>query len=325
MALNGQRPLQFSTGVLDSRPGLSLRQWAEDESQRAIEAELRAFGKEVKEATSVTNRPGLELPTAAVPATQPLLPAALADVRQAIFQYRMAERLCRDAKNEYARHLNNPDNLVNKYQDYSSHIDHLSALEFVSAADADYLEAMLPGTPEATRRQLWERAAVNYRNAVTWYEYLDLRYYVPGETREKWLPAGATPATLLNYRREATTLADFKQGPVRVAILQMTRVYDRVMWDLRGIDDQNQTERQEYDKYLKRASGRLRQLLQIPSVSAAGADAASDTAPPTQPSETQPATPGTPGAQPATAPATQPLGPALAPAGPNVRRPVTTN
>jgi len=44
MTVGGQRPLQISDTVVDSRPGLMLKQWAEEEAERAVNSESRALG-----------------------------------------------------------------------------------------------------------------------------------------------------------------------------------------------------------------------------------------------------------------------------------------
>ena len=44
MNMTGQKPKQLSEAVMDSRPALMLKEWSEEESERARELEMRAFG-----------------------------------------------------------------------------------------------------------------------------------------------------------------------------------------------------------------------------------------------------------------------------------------
>lgn len=254
MAETSQDPLQVSPAVLDSRPALSLRAWAEEEWQRAIEAELKAFARPVP-----ADRHEMEIPTAAVAVSQP--PVDPGAVATALFHYGMATRVARAANAEYARHTNNTSALVSRFMDYSSHVDHMTAAALLTAADADYLRAMSLPAGDDRRRRL-ERAAMNYENAITWYQFMDLRYYMPLEVTSTVLPPGVTRQNLETLRREAIRPDDLRAGPVRDAAAALRASHAAATARLRGTVDPNSLERAEYARYIVRAAERGRQIAQ---------------------------------------------------------------
>jgi hypothetical protein len=255
MALTGQRPLQSSTGVVDSRPGLALRDWAEEEWQRAIEAELRAFGKEIP-----SGRQQMEIPTADIPLATP--PVAPSEIDLAMYHYQMTVRVARDAKAEYTRHLLNPENYINKYMDYSSHIDHLSGAQFMAAGDYDFLRAMKAASP-AERRAALEQAAIGYRNAITWYQHMDLKYYIPQEYVQKFYPPGFTRADLDKLRIEAMRFEDISRASeMSRATMQLGAIHVAALTQMRGAGA-SQDDVEEYLKNINRASARTKQIAQV--------------------------------------------------------------
>jgi hypothetical protein len=165
MTVGGQHPLQTSDTVVDTRPGLLLKQWSQEESDRGVTEETRAFGLPSNADPTV-----LEGVTAALPADAKVLDRRALD--SAIYSYGLAVKICGDALVEYHRHLARPQ-YVNPYQTYSSHLDELQTLKTLSSADEAFLQAMLPG---ADRTRLLTEAAVNYRTARAAYELLVLKY-----------------------------------------------------------------------------------------------------------------------------------------------------
>ena len=164
MTVGGQRPLQISDTVVVSRPGLLLKQWAEEEADRAVNSESRAIGLG-KEAEAHV----LEM------ATAPAKPDAKVDpkaIQSAIYSYKLTAKVCADALKEYDRHLANPQ-YVNPYQTYTSHLEELRALQVLATADAAYAQAM---ADPANRASSLATATANYREARAQYQRMLLRY-----------------------------------------------------------------------------------------------------------------------------------------------------
>jgi hypothetical protein len=165
MTVGGQRPLQISDTVVDSRPGLLLKQWAEEEAERAVNSESRAIGLNKEgEAHALEMATASAAPTAKIPD-----PRAM---QSAVYSYRLTARVCGDALKEYERHLANPQ-YVNPYQTYTSHLEELRALQVLSTADAAYAQALVD---PANRTTLLATAAANYREARAQYQRMLLRY-----------------------------------------------------------------------------------------------------------------------------------------------------
>jgi hypothetical protein len=165
MTVGGQHPLQTSDTVVDTRPGLLLKQWSQEESDRGITEETRAFGLPTNADPTL-----LEETTAAVSADVKIVnPHAL---ESAIYSYGLSMNICDDALTEYHRHLAHPQ-FINPYQTYTSHLEELKSLKTLSAADRAFLEAQRPG---ADRVKLLTEAAMGYRAARFNYELLLLKY-----------------------------------------------------------------------------------------------------------------------------------------------------
>lgn len=276
MVTTGQKPIQMSQGAVDSRPGLELKAWSEETWQRAIEDELKAFGREVP-----SLREQMELPTAMLPLDEKPRDPALID--RALFFYDRTARLANAAITEYHRHLASSEDYLMRFSDYSSHLETLTAEWHLCRADHAYLEAMrLPDGPQ--RIEALRRAAVDYRHANNWYQYMDLRYYVPAAA----YPPGVDREKLTQLRKDPEALG---------------RVYGEVMTRLRtdkSLGDDNASNREESRPYRERAVHRWR--LATAALRAAGAL--------TEPT-TELAT------EPTTAPATAPSGAATHAAAPH--------
>ena len=165
MTVGGQKPLQISDTVIDSRPGLTLKQWAEEEADRGVTFEAQAFGL-----PHDADPHALETSTAAMAPGHPVPDSHALDA--AAYSYQVASQVCDDSYREYKRHLTNPQ-YINPYNQYTSHLDELTALRSMSQADYRYLEAFRAG---ADRRQALADAAKGYRQALTRYELMVLKY-----------------------------------------------------------------------------------------------------------------------------------------------------
>lgn len=267
----GQRPSQGSRAVVDSRTGNDLRGWMDEEWGRALAAEARLFGI-TKIPPERQNRLATTagIPLSAKPADN------AADLEEAFYSFRMAHRLARDARAEYTRHLTNPAEGIRRVTDYTSHLDNLAADELMTAGDLAYLSAIVGTTPDR-RDALLAEAADRYAHARARYQQLNLRYYVPGEAKEKLLP-GVT----------ADELEEWGRDPVKMDAAH--QAFMTAMPQFAG-SDQTTSERLENLLPIDRATQRLAQVL-----------VAQGKAPPA----TAPAAMAPAATQPATAPATQP-------------------
>ncbi|MDB5303237.1 MAG: hypothetical protein JWM97_786 [Phycisphaerales bacterium] len=174
MNVEGQKPLQISPMVIDSRPALELKAWGEEEARRARAFEARAFGI----AAPVWSEQ-VDMALAQIPVNAKVVDAAA--LKGAVATYDLAIRLAKDARREYLRHLANPE-YAGRYATYRSHLDDVTGMELVCTADRDYLAAMSVTDP-AGRAKLLRGAqdsggvAAEYARAMTRFERTVLEYY----------------------------------------------------------------------------------------------------------------------------------------------------
>jgi hypothetical protein len=209
MNVAGQRPLQLSDSVIDSRPALELKAWSEEDWGRGRASEMKLYGL----AGATKERVEMEAPTQSVSFDQPFADAA--ELPNALYSYQNAQRVAVEARAEYKRHLSKPE-FVDKSYIYASHIDGLLAMEKLVAADALYLQAAAT-KDAATRKPMLEQAAALYREAVERYELLVLTYYVEDEYSKKHygVPKDRLPTLTPQKRHEIlnTVIEDIKKYP----------------------------------------------------------------------------------------------------------------
>ncbi len=233
----GQRHTQMSDLVIDSRPGLTLRMWAEEEIERGRNVELAAFGKEIP--TDPDRRFDKELSTADVALTAAPAPAA---VREALYSYEQAAKLLEEAQREYKRHLQK--HAINR-STYEFHLEHIENLLHLARADHDFLAAQLATGPE--REQFAASAAEHYRKALQQAEYMLVRYHIDDQFAAELFPEGTSR---LNMPPDKVPPEMYRK------ILQAYREVLRRP----GAYDQHGEDRVEYDRYAGRALLRLMQL-----------------------------------------------------------------
>lgn len=231
----GQRHTQISDLVIDSRPGLSLRMWAEEELERGRNVELAAFGKEIP--TDPEQRFQKELPTADVALTAAPAPGA---VREALYSYQRAAQLLEDAQREYERHL--LKHAVNR-STYEFHLEHIKNLLHLARGDHDFLAAQLASGSE--RERLAASAAEHYRKALQQAEYMLVRYHLDDQFTSELFPPGTSRMNLENVPPEM-----YRQILLR----------NRELLRRPGVYDQHAEDRVEYESYADRAAIRLTQL-----------------------------------------------------------------
>lgn len=231
MTVGGQKPVQMSDTVIDSRPGLILKQWSQIESDRGLAYEAGAFAVHGDE-----NLMGAA--TAAIPVNA--RPASVHDLNAAVYSYGLSAKLCADALREYARHLDNTQ-YVNSYQIYTSHIDELKSLEALATADHAYLAAFVPG---ADREKLLISAAGAYRIARAGYERMILTYYT------------VDPIAAALYRDKKIDLKTLDEEKLNQLYERMLAELEKMPPDQRGFEE----ERNQNGTYIYRADIRLAQL-----------------------------------------------------------------
>ncbi|MDQ3441089.1 MAG: hypothetical protein M3478_12150 [Planctomycetota bacterium] len=233
----GQRHAQIADLVIDSRPGLSLRMWSEEELERGRRIELAAFGKEVP-----TERFDMEMPTADVGlATTP----AASAVREGLYSYDLAAKLAANAIKDYERHL--LKHAINR-STYEFHLAHIKLLEALAAGDRDYLAAQLATGPE--RDRFAASAAEHYRKSLQAAEYMLVRYHIDDQFVPVLFPPGTSR---LNMPPDKVPPQIYRQILMRNQQLLA-----------QAPNDMHAEDRVEYERYADRSMMRLQQIEKKP-------------------------------------------------------------
>ena len=208
MTVNGQRPLQISSMVIDSGPALDLKQWAEVESDRGINFESRALPPP-KAGTS---------DAAAAPFVPGQPVSDLHALDAAIFSYNLSARLCGDAIKEYERHLAKPE-YFNQISLYASHKEDLDALRMMDVGNRDCLAALKPG---ADAGALFDEAKGAYRAARAIHERIVLQHDLE-DPIVKQLPIQQSEMDRLSPEQLDPL---YRQAMASLAQLKTDRIYD---------------------------------------------------------------------------------------------------
>jgi hypothetical protein len=245
-----ERMLQSNDGAIDSRPGVMLKLWGQDEWERARRAEIRALGGS---STAISDRIDLEVPDGQIPLDMKVVNPTAFDL--ADYSYGMAARVFADARAEFYRHIqNDPANAFS----YFSHIDDTVAMEALMLADKDYLEAMAATGPH--REELMRSASDHYTVAMEGFSLVMLKYFVEDRVMNRVAPKDPTtgkPWTKFTIEHAppgvwvTTTIA---------AIKETQRIYNDPETGLPTEGDMFQDERREYLDYLQHCQERLDNL-----------------------------------------------------------------
>ncbi|MCS7034267.1 MAG: hypothetical protein NZ561_09770 [Phycisphaerae bacterium] len=188
-----QRHAQLSELVIDSRPALSLKNWAEEELIFARRAEIAAAGREAPEDDML-----LDGPTADLAADFTFKTEALPQVKAALAAYDAAVRLVPAAHTEYQQHTDRyPQNL----RTYEHHRDSLTATAAIAAGDRDFLASLIETDP-ARKAALHASASASYNAAIDAHNRLILRYFITPEMEPSLFPPGTTRENLQNVPRD---------------------------------------------------------------------------------------------------------------------------
>jgi hypothetical protein len=232
-----QRHAQLSDMVIDTRPGLTLKTWSEEEWEQGRRREAQGFGLAVPEERA--DLEGLSQDFAVDhPITNP------ADIKLAIFAYDRAALLDEDAKAEYLRNVRiNPLNAENQ----RSQIDDIGAEQALVSADRDYLIAMIAAP--ADQKALLEKASAEYHRSITLYEQIILRYYTDPQYVQSALPPGFGRIATADHKG----IADMTSQQTSQAIAIANQAHG-------GQRDSHDEDRQDYQRYIERANTRLAHL-----------------------------------------------------------------
>ncbi len=235
----GQRHIQQSAMVVDSRPALSMKVWAEAEWERGRRFELEAFGKAIP-----NDRDAMELPTANV--SVDAHPADSAAIGSAIYCYERGARLARDAQKKYLEHL---EKYSTNLFTYLSHIDDLKLLDAMATADADYLKAM-QAPVGSERNALLKSAADSYHKARAKSRQIILKYFTDNSLLTQALPKGYTKADIVDPSDNAShPLPEADYATVLAKTMDLVKKSGG--YDMHGED------RREYENYIQRIDARL--------------------------------------------------------------------
>jgi hypothetical protein len=209
MNVRKQSHLQLSDAVIDSRPGVTLKHWSEEEWERARRFEGALLGMPIPRGDQV-DRFDYEKVTADVPPNAPLAagPFRNADILQeardqrqrsagdlvaeTMFSYRRSAQAARHAREQLARHIADFKLSVNS-SNYLSMTDELRASEHLLLGDMSYM-AMLargaavpaPSYPEASEPR--KQAEQHYRRAILLYYRLLLKFTIDEEVAAETFP-----------------------------------------------------------------------------------------------------------------------------------------
>ena len=231
--LTKQVHANLSPMVVDSRPALALKGWAEDEQERGRRFEARALNAVMPEGEPRDR----EMVTANISVDAPLTDRDA--LPKAIESYDLASRLAAHAITEYERHLRSyPD----RFGPYQSHIDSLKGLVPMFAGDRDYLKAMLASGDE--RKALLASAQRSYREALNNNLAVLFRYYLNDEIAKAVFPAGVSRADLSKLPAD-----------------QYVPAYEKALALLAQQPyDPDAEDRSDYQRLVERAQARLKQI-----------------------------------------------------------------
>ncbi|HZL34420.1 MAG TPA: hypothetical protein VFC78_03860 [Tepidisphaeraceae bacterium] len=257
VALNveGQDPLQFSAMVVDSRPALQLKGWAEAEVRFGREREANAFGINADAWNGQVEEAVARVGPAAAPANRRALDASLQS-------YKLAGRVARNAIIEYERHLANPDYMARRGT-YISHEADMQAIIYLAAADAAYLSARLT-TDKAQRDSLLRSAMANYQKGMTRSQWTVLEF----ETEQAALhPLHLSTAAFMELRPDEPVSASAKFTPAQIA-----QIYNAAMTEVsRQHLNEHSDDQAAYGRTIARCQIRMREIasaLHLPSATA---------------------------------------------------------
>jgi hypothetical protein len=243
--------LQSGDTVVDARPALELKNWARDEWERGIRAELKMRGMITPQDVELWT---LEPAVSSVPMDSPILNDQTLD--EALYSYKLGARLFAQAQSEFVTHCN-------LYPDtagvYFVHIDDAISGQHMMKADYDFLLAQTLKGDERTR--LLKEAANEYNIAGNQFILTILKYYVADDIAADVFPKD--PRTGEQYNRATIGNVDpGLLGQIMVAVKNdvLRRYSDPNTHKYLPVLDQNADDRQEYQEYVNHCAQRIQEI-----------------------------------------------------------------
>lgn len=251
-----QKHLQLSDLVVDNRPAVNSKNWAEGEWGAGRRAEMKGCGKPIPPSPNWgEEREKTELPTAAVaPTAESVVDAAA--LQEAIHHYELVGRISAVCEKEFERHTRNYPSARQQFRNVSQQLKGMTAL---CAADADYLKAMLlPANNDKARADLLASAAKLYRSAMLQYEAETLEHDMPEERLMQVVrvPPGTTLEDLIDKILENAVATP----PDKLTDLDQIVTIMGTYTNAHPNEDVHQSERLEAHRYISRCFQRLQQL-----------------------------------------------------------------
>jgi hypothetical protein len=256
MVAAGQKHLQLSDQVIDSRAAVTLKYWADEESEHALRLEAALMGRRAPEMRDELDRVTADMtpkPAFVVAAAQAKEMAA-----EAIFSFGRSAVLTDDAGAEYRRHSKNQANVYNT-DVYASHVLEGTALKDLALGNQAYLRlaaanAGLVPLPAGMAADAVKKAAVDhYRLAVDHYRRIILRHYVDDD-----VAAAIYPKFTESQLGKPFTKLTIAQADPKV----YQPLIDRVNEEMRRLNRPNTyaTEVAEYQQHIDRSLKRIESL-----------------------------------------------------------------
>jgi hypothetical protein len=196
--LGGQRHAQLSDLVIDSRPALAMRGWADEEREFALRNELEVAGKPpaVNAERTDFETDSLALPLNITPQNKKL-------IDEAIFEFGRSSDLYTRADKEFAQHILR---FKQSEQTYESHRAGAQVMIHLSAGDRDYLKWLT--APAEQKAALVASATNEYNRAIALARVYILKFSVWDPIAEKIYPKGVTRQNVNEQTPDLAQLAD---------------------------------------------------------------------------------------------------------------------
>jgi hypothetical protein len=239
-----QQHAQLSDLVIDSRPALALKFWAEEELEQGHRRELQAFGVPLKEGLEEDDlATALQSLTAGFTVDHPV--KDMAALKLAISDIARATVLIPDSLAEYRRHILN---FPQRDQQYQSYMDELSSEEQIGTGDLLYLKAFI--APPAERDALLKQAAEHYKESQHLNFQILLKYYLDTRLVPKVLPPGYSVNRLPGQK----SIDDLSYDQAMKAVVTVDHL--KAMSRDRYVN----TDRYEFDRFIRRAGARMQAI-----------------------------------------------------------------
>ena len=232
---------QLSDQVIDGRPAISLKYWAEEELDQAHRREVQAFGATLPEDPDevVSTTEGIGLTD---------IPKDANAVKLAIAGYDHAANLFPASQKEYVRFiLNVPERELQT----RSYLEEMRAEVQLAIGDGEYLKAMT--LPAAEQHDHLVKAMAAYEECRHQSYFQLLRYYIDPDIMRASMPTGFGLARTANLKAiEDMTLQQATETVYKATILKQ-----------RSRNQYVNTDRYEFDRMVNRSIAREKAIAQL--------------------------------------------------------------